>query len=68
MVHLRHGHEHLFPAGSELSGLPGAAEVFTAIGPFATPAPWQHVSGSRWWQDDFLQARNYAMKRERYQG
>ncbi|WP_055711543.1 hypothetical protein [Streptomyces torulosus] len=46
-------------------GLPGAAEVFTAIGPFATPAPWQHVSESRWWQDDFLQARNYAMKRER---
>lgn len=46
-------------------GLPGAAEVFTAIGPFATPAPWQQVSESRWWQDDFLQARNYAMKRKR---
>lgn len=47
-------------------GLPGAAEVFTAIGPFATPAPWQSVSESRWWEDDFLQARNYAMKHERH--
>jgi hypothetical protein len=46
-------------------GLPGAAEVFTAIGPFATPAPWQHFSEGRWWQTDFLQARNYAMKHSR---
>ncbi|MEU6070563.1 hypothetical protein ABZ864_40525 [Streptomyces sp. NPDC047082] len=43
-------------------GLPGAADVFEAIGPFATPAPWQHLSESRWWEDDFVQARNYAMK------
>ncbi|MEU9737188.1 hypothetical protein [Streptomyces sp. NPDC048002] len=47
------------------AGLPGAAEVFAAIGPFATPAPWQYVSESRWWQDDFLQARTYATKRQR---
>ncbi|MET7490298.1 hypothetical protein [Streptomyces sp. NPDC005538] len=46
-------------------GLPGAGEVFTAIGPFATPAPWQHVSEGQWWQEDFLQARAYAMKNER---
>ncbi len=43
-------------------GLPGAAEVFEAIGSFATPAPWQHVGESRWWQDEFTQARNYALK------
>ncbi|MEU9662686.1 hypothetical protein [Streptomyces chartreusis] len=43
-------------------GQPGAAEVFEAIGSFATPAPWQAVAESRWWQDEFRQARKYALK------
>ncbi|MFC4506550.1 MULTISPECIES: hypothetical protein [Streptomyces] len=43
------------------SGVPGAAEVFEAIGPFATPTPWQHVSDAGWyWQEDFLLARARA--------
>ncbi|MEU5193679.1 hypothetical protein AB0G86_06395 [Streptomyces scabiei] len=46
-------------------GLPGTAEVFTAIGPFATSTPWQHVSGSRHWKDNFVRARAYAMKHDR---
>ncbi|MFJ1735494.1 hypothetical protein [Streptomyces sp. NPDC088254] len=44
-------------------GLPGAAEAFEAIGSFAMPAPWQQVSETRWWQDDFLQARAFALRR-----
>ncbi|MET7458379.1 hypothetical protein ABZT03_42450 [Streptomyces sp. NPDC005574] len=43
-------------------GLPGAGDVFEAIGPFATQAPWHHVSESRWWEEEFLLARTYAMK------
>ncbi|MGW1363019.1 hypothetical protein ACWCQP_37125 [Streptomyces chartreusis] len=46
--------------------LRGAAEVFTAIGPYATPAPWKHVCEGRWWQDDFAKARNTALKRAGY--
>ncbi|MFJ1974079.1 hypothetical protein ACIO93_36225 [Streptomyces sp. NPDC087903] len=46
-------------------GLPGAGDVFEAIGPFATQAPWHLVSESRWWEDDFRQARHYAMKQRR---
>lgn len=42
-------------------GMPGAAAVFEAIGPFATPAPWRQVSeAGRYWNDDFLRARDYA--------
>ncbi|MET9258041.1 hypothetical protein [Streptomyces sp. NPDC003717] len=45
------------------AGLPGAAAVFEAIGPFATPSPWQDVSDSQWWEDDFRKARSYALRR-----
>ncbi|MEU5281085.1 hypothetical protein AB0G87_32295 [Streptomyces asoensis] len=44
-------------------GLPGAADVFDAIGPFATPAPWRQMGeAGRYWQDDFVRARDYAAK------
>lgn len=46
------------------SGLPGASAVFEAIGPYATPSPWQDISDSGWWEDDFRKARSYAMRRE----
>ncbi|MFD7709188.1 hypothetical protein [Streptomyces sp. NPDC059786] len=39
----------------------GAADVFEAIGPYATPAPWKHVSHSdRPWLIDFESARRRA--------
>ncbi|MFD7379132.1 hypothetical protein [Streptomyces mirabilis] len=44
-------------------GLSGAGEVFEAIGTFATTAPWAQLSESRWWQDEFLKARAYALRR-----
>jgi hypothetical protein len=48
--------------GLGAAGLRGAADVFEAIGPFATPAPWQQTSPSKWWQDSFLIAHGFAMK------
>lgn len=44
------------------SGLPGAGPVFEAIGPYATPMPWQMLSQSGYWQDDFRQARAFALR------
>ncbi|MGW7261092.1 hypothetical protein [Streptomyces sp. NPDC054834] len=47
------------------SGLDGAGQVFEAIGPYATVAPWRLVSESnRWWQDEFHQARAFALKKQ----
>ncbi|WP_406469913.1 hypothetical protein [Streptomyces sp. NBC_01615] len=45
------------------TGVGGASEVFEAIGPHITTAPWAQVSGrSSWWQDDFLKARAGALR------
>ncbi|MDX3132134.1 hypothetical protein PV367_20580 [Streptomyces europaeiscabiei] len=50
------------------SGEQGAGRVFTAIGPYATTAPWKHLQGDSFrrndWQEDFLRARAYAWKRK----
>ncbi|MDX3523348.1 hypothetical protein [Streptomyces scabiei] len=50
------------------SGEQGAGPVFTAIGPYATTAPWKQLQGESFqqndWQDDFLRARAYARERE----
>ncbi|MFJ3229049.1 hypothetical protein ACIPJS_37655 [Streptomyces sp. NPDC086783] len=40
-----------------------AGAVFEAIGPYATPAPWQHLSNfPAQWQDEFKKARDYATR------
>jgi hypothetical protein len=45
------------------TGVGNAADVFTAIGPYATPAPWAHVTQNpAWWQDDFRSARKRALR------
>ncbi|MCT9003551.1 hypothetical protein [Streptomyces rhizosphaerihabitans] len=45
------------------SGKPGAGPVFNAIGPYATSAPWAQLSeGRRWWEHEFTNARDYALK------
>jgi hypothetical protein len=44
------------------TGLGNAGQVFTAIGAYATPAPWSYVGANPdWWQDDFRSARNRAL-------
>ncbi|MEE1829707.1 hypothetical protein [Streptomyces sp. SP17KL33] len=51
------------------SGGQGADRVFTAIGPYATTAPWKQLQGDSFrrdaWQEDFLRARAYAWERKR---
>jgi hypothetical protein len=50
-----------------VTGVGKAADVFEAIGPYATPAPWSLVNHDRnHWQDDFHVARRRALgKRSR---
>ncbi|MEV5786045.1 hypothetical protein ACGFWD_26970 [Streptomyces sp. NPDC048448] len=44
------------------TGVGHAQDVFTAIGPYATPSPWAHVgTNPSWWMDDFRSARNRAL-------
>ncbi|MFD3379527.1 MULTISPECIES: hypothetical protein [unclassified Streptomyces] len=44
------------------TGEGNAAGVFEAIGPYATAAPWIHVTPkAEWWQDDFRKARRQAL-------
>jgi hypothetical protein len=39
-----------------------AAEVFEAIGPYMTTAPWALVAQNpQWWQSDFRSARSRAL-------
>ncbi|MFE2715336.1 hypothetical protein ACFXKI_26000 [Streptomyces mirabilis] len=48
------------------TGVGSAGDVFTAIGPYATPAPWAHVgTNPSWWTDDFRSARNRALRGRR---
>ncbi len=47
------------------TGLSGAAEVFEAIGPYATPAPWEDLSVTGYWTHDFHTARRGALRRWR---
>jgi hypothetical protein len=47
-------------------GLDGADSVFAAIDSYATPSPWQYVSGDRRWQDFFVQARYQALRHRQY--
>lgn len=47
---------HLAQAMSS-AGLDGGADVFKAIGPFATPVPWMYVANSEGWKERFLLAR-----------
>ncbi|MGW2291848.1 hypothetical protein [Streptomyces phaeochromogenes] len=45
-----------------VTGVGNAAEVFEAIGPYATLAPWAQVTPNyAWWQDEFRSARRKAM-------
>ncbi|MET8288358.1 hypothetical protein ABZV80_24315 [Streptomyces sp. NPDC005132] len=44
------------------TGVGHAADVFAAIGPYATPAPWAYVgTNPDWWMDDFRSARTRAL-------
>ncbi|MEV1083503.1 hypothetical protein AB0I98_35695 [Streptomyces sp. NPDC050211] len=44
------------------TGVGNAAEVFEAIGPYVTTAPWALVTENvHWWQDQFRSARNRAL-------
>ncbi|MGW2292859.1 hypothetical protein ACWC1B_49995, partial [Streptomyces phaeochromogenes] len=46
-----------------VTGVGNAAEVFEAIGPYATLAPWAQVTPNyAWWQDEFRSARSKAMR------
>ncbi|MCG7202354.1 hypothetical protein [Streptomyces arenae] len=51
--------------GLGVTGLPGAAAVFEAIGPFATPAPWEQAQSAKWWEDSFAAAHRNAMRETR---
>jgi hypothetical protein len=43
-------------------GFDGGTEVFEAIGPHATPAPWQDVADSpQHWEEEFLRAGRYFL-------
>ncbi len=44
------------------TGLPGAHDVFEAIGSYATPSPWEGLSHSGHWQEDFKVARRGAFR------
>ncbi|MGW4982626.1 hypothetical protein [Streptomyces mirabilis] len=48
------------------TGVGNAGDVFTAIGPYATPAPWAHVgTNPAWWMDDFRSACDRALRSRR---
>ncbi|WP_127357237.1 hypothetical protein [Actinacidiphila soli] len=43
-------------------GFDGGTEVFEAIGPHATPAPWQDIADSpQHWEEEFLRAGRYFL-------
>ncbi|RPE39086.1 hypothetical protein EDD90_2042 [Streptomyces sp. Ag109_O5-1] len=44
------------------TGLPGAAPVFEAIGPFAVAAPWEQTGPRSRWQHSFAIGHRFAMK------
>ncbi|WP_405933663.1 hypothetical protein [Streptomyces sp. NBC_00827] len=45
-----------------VTGVGNAGEVFEAIGPYVTNAPWALVTPNlEWWQDDFRTARRKAL-------